>query len=408
VFSKAEDWKIKPPGNDVYISAFGEAVSIDFNARGEIYEFLRDFIYNKLATGSDAGPSHMLTHLLRAVQRQFRDMYPDYPHDHVQPQKWLEGMYSFFDDADRAGIFVADMYSRELQSNISERAKGVALLAQLAIAFGRFGEDEFTLANIGSSQGLETKHVASGIGFTPPMRVDRPGSRSNGEHIAQRRAVVAVLNQPLRLAYGLNTDRVSIEDGRAWAESCSFYPAELTAERLNLFRELQALDDKKLNIDFAYCNFVEPQGLAACKAKLAQNGRTKVKIAYASTMAYQLGEDERETLYANATEIAEEFVVIQDFIEVDRNNPTRLIFRRDWQDDKRPYRFAVRDLRSERPHIWHEIFLWGDGRCNELSIGTGRLMLGATAVKQYKDIMRNGSVSVWNGIRTHAETILGR
>jgi hypothetical protein len=78
-------------------------------------------------------------------------------------------------------------------------------------------------------------------------------------------------------------------------------------------------------------------------------------------------------------EYAKQFVVVQDFVQVDRQSGLGLKFLDDWQGVSYPYRTVVLDMK-ELPdkQRWQEIFQWKDGRVRAMRFCDGAIISGKT------------------------------
>jgi hypothetical protein len=349
-----------PPSGDERISAFASAVRDSLETPGPILEFFTEILGIK----PDVGSSYLATKTLRAAQRQLYGAFPDYPRAYMTSGKWAKGLDWILEDHDRAAQFTVDIWARPLQSNVSDRYKSIKALGVLARQFGRL--ETFDIMDIGCSQNAGLNHLASGVGFGLPALI-RPGSRSHTPSLKHTAAFHKVLNTTLELAPSLGIDIYDPLESREWAWSCSHYPSELLDERrVALFNALINADYD--NVDFFKGDFAE-FNTAAFENK--HPGR-QFGIVNFSTVLYQASELERTTMIRQAEAYARDFIVVQDFLRIDPENPRRLIFRDNWQDDLFPYRMVVRDMQDNSQH-WHELFRWKDGRCQELAIGLGRI-----------------------------------
>lgn len=375
-------WEEDPPSHDGYIRAHAQAMQADFINHGPMSDFMSDW----LRANANISSSYAASKLLRAIQRQLYGHYEGYPSEFLTPQEWEKGTAWIVTDADRYGQFFSDVWTRPLQSNKSERYKALKAFGVLARSFGRLGI--FSVMDVGASQNAGLNHLASGVGFESPT-VIRPGTRARTS-LGHTAAFSAIMSRELPLDRAVGIDLTWPEDSREWAWSCSHYPGELLdQERVDLFNALIEADYP--TVGFFKGDFVNFDDVAF-RTRFA--GRDTFKIVNFCTMLYQATEEERTAMLDRAAEYAEEFIAVQDFVRIDPNDPTHLIFRDNWQDEPYPYRMVVRDLRSKNPRQWREIFLWRDGRCRELTIGMGRLA-----------ITPESTTSVWGAINRRANPI---
>lgn len=359
-----ESQKRNPPAHDERIAAFAEAIADGLNTPGEIHDFFDELFTIR----QDIGSSHLATKTLRAAQKQLFRVHPEYPRAFLTPDVWRNALDWIFDDPYRAGEFTVDIWARPLQSNVSDRYKGLKAFGALAQRLGRLGT--FSVLDIGCSQNAGLNHLASGVGFGMPAVV-RPGSPKHKPSLKHTAAMHQMLTSDVPLEHGVGIDMYHPSDSRSWAWSCSHYPSELLDE------ERVALFDALINAEYDNVEFFQGNFADFDHGRFEQQyPKQKFGVVNFSTVLYQADQTDRETMLANASRYAEEFVVVQDFLRVDSDNPHNLIFRDNWQDDLFPYQTVARDMREDNGR-WHEIFKWRDGRCRELAIGMGRIAVGS-------------------------------
>lgn len=348
---------------------------------------MHDFVNEWFRADANVGSSYAASKLLRAIQRQLYNHYEGYPATFLSPQEWEKGTAWIVTDSDRFGQFWSDVWTRPLQSNKSERYKALKAFGVMARSFGRLGL--FSVMDVGASQNADLNHLASGVGFQSPTVV-RPGSVRVRPSLGHTAAFSTLMSREMPLDRSVGIDLTWPEDSREWAWSCSHYPSELLdQERVDFFNALIEAEYPEVAFfkgDFA--NFNDE----AFRVQFA--GRDTFKIVHFCTMLYQASEAERQVMLDRAAEYAEDFVAVQDFVGIDPDDPTHLIFRDNWQDEPHPYRMVIRDMRSKNPRRWQEVFLWRDGRCRELQVGLGRIALES-----------GQTVSAWGAINRLAKSI---
>lgn len=337
---------------------------------------MADLSYDLLDANPNMGSSHFTTQSLRAVQHNVLQHRQDYPIAYTTPAKWHEELDGIATDDARRAAYMYDMH-RRLQSTVSDRCKGLAAVAAMAWLTRRFTYD-YSVADIGCSQNNGLNHLASNIAFGTPDIV-RPGSTSGKLDEGYKMAFEDMLRLAVPLRRGVGVDINDIESSRSWAFSNSFNPHELLDEdRVQLFHKL-------INSHYDHVTFEQADYSRLSDERLAAMGDgEQFDVVHFSTMLYQLPEHEREQMLANARKQAKEFIVVQDFLEIDKNDPRHLLFRDNWHDTAWPYRTVFMDMREETPK-WHEAFLWSDGRAMRMTPGLGRLAVangGSVSVAQ--------------------------
>jgi hypothetical protein len=384
------DWTCQPPSQDMRIAAFADAVLQSLEEQTKLRAF-----FEELLSLRDMGSSNLATKTLRAAQRQLYGYFPkeegEYPRAFYTAGQWRKGFEWILaeEGSMRDETFFTDIWTRPLQSNVSERYQGLKAFTVLARKLGRLST--FSVMDIGCSQNAGLNHLASGFGFPPPNFL-RPARGSRTPSLSLTAAFHEALNTPLPMDYGLGIDMYSPDDSREWAWACSHYPSELLDEaRVERFESL--INAQYRNVGFFQANFAnfEPRR----EEFQHSHGHRDFDIVHFSTALYQADEADRQTMLAEAGRYAREFIVVQDFLEVDQGEPAKLRFRDNWKEAEYPYRTVVRDMHSDSDR-WHEIFLWEDGRVRQLTMGTGRIAIkGAWG--------RHGDASLWIPLDTMAQ-----
>lgn len=376
-----------PPQGDEYIRAYAIAVRAALTHDNPISEFIHEtmrrrpqfegsYLINKLRSALQNQlyvPSEHGAHVEPARHRILlhNDNKPlRYPQDFTEPEIWMRAFEEVLADPDAFREFVVHAWGFSLASNVSERYKGVKLFGNVAIELGRL--DEITMADIGCSQQAGGNHLMSGMSFER-VSVWPHGNAASFPAPGLTRAVNSYMDRPTPFRHITGIDVFDPVETRSWARACSHYPSELLDTKRVERYDKYTLDTQK-NVHFYRSNFAE---FEYKKFKLEQEREDKpstFKIVNFTTMLYQATPEERDRMLQYAALMAEEFIVVQDFVGIDPNDPAKLIFRENWQDDPFPYRTLVMDMREDPPR-WHEAFRWRDGRCREMTVGMGRIAL---------------------------------
>jgi hypothetical protein len=374
----------RPPQADPYIRAYALSVQSTLEFDGPIKEFICEtlerwpdlegsYLVNKMRSAlqdhlyfPEARPGAENEPLRHRIIVQQHGRALRYPHDYSSPEAWSMAFEAVLSDPDVFGEFLMDVWTRALASNVSERYKALKALGTLARGAGRI--DTLKFFDVGPSQHAGANHIASGLPFER-VTVFKPNT-NQALNIPGTQLFAHAMNVNLPVEIAMGVDMYYPIESRSWARSCSHYPSELLdKDRVALYDTLIMQDQP--NVLFYKADFTEFDHEAFARHERAE-GRAdqKYDIVNFSTVLYQSTPEEREKMLGHATRIAQEFIVMQDFAAIDPNDPSKLIFRTNWQDDPFPYRTFVMDMREDPP-IWHEIFRWRDGRCREMVMGMG-------------------------------------
>lgn len=362
-----ENWRAKPTGDDIKIAHFSGAAlelledptsnfrlsiesMIEFRSDPEGSSFISaDYrpsghpVERKALTARYAGNL-----IQKAIQHEFiYTPHLNYPLEIKTQEDWKREIQRLLDDPARYDSFDANIWWREIQSNVSDRYKGVKLAYQY---YRDQLPDEVSMLDVGCSLNLGYKKILSHETFRKASifsDISAEGIINN----AIRRRITA------KNAVGVDAWDVREQSSRRWIRSCSFYPSELLSVRkvLNFDRTaLRSVD----NLYYFHHDFSDQETPEEWDGK-------KYDVITFITVLYECSEEQRKQMLENATELLSEngIIVIQDLVDVVKD-PQTGEFNFKYYDD-----FTVPGLyktiawaphRGEKPQILIE---WENARC---------------------------------------------
>jgi len=360
----------KPAGGDMRTSAYCEA------SRGLLQD---DPDYQKIVNAvlferEGVHPSDGVNLVLRALQKQLTKIpRSEYPEAYTYPDPWKEALeYATQEGSSFHDEFITDIRTRNVQSNVSERYKAVALVANLMQE--RLGKKP-SILDVGCSRNHGLKRLTMGNKYrfsqvtAEELVVDNLGVPIKS--IPDRQAtysVQEVLEPGLRLGRSLGLDVVPIEneDNKEWARSCSFYPSELLdREKVKAYDELDETERQNVGFyhgDFTDLNFEDFEGHSPV---------TRFDVVTFSTVLYQISSEKHEAMFENAKKLLKPngIILIQDFAEIDLEDHSKLRFFENWFKEPYLYRTIMLDPKIQNGGLI-ELFRWDNGRCNKLLSGS--------------------------------------
>ncbi len=354
-----------PAGKDQRIAAFCKA-SIESLQESPRY---RDLVGRLITDRDDLTPTNAVNLTLRGLQRQLmlkpRSGYPEVFEDQ---HAWKESIEFVCETPPAYEGFSYDVLNRNLQSNVSGRYKAVSLIATAMQS--RLGKRP-SILDVGCSRNHGLKRLTLGKKY--PFRYhiagriieDKLGNplAANPDRRSTRKTREA-LDQGLRLnrSLGIDIEPLDDEGNRAWARSCSFYPSELLDTRL--VKEYDDLDQiERKSIGFYQADFSR----VTAEELEEEAPVSRFDMVTFSTVLYQASEEERTKMLKTATALLKPYgiILIQDFVDIDTDDPSRLVFYEHWHDEPYKYRTILLDPKV-RGGNFIEQFRWDNGRCNTL------------------------------------------
>lgn len=368
-----EDLQIQARGggstHDSRIAAYAEAAQESLRKNRTFKETVGYLLTEK----KDTSPSHATNLVLRALQKQLMVRDDLYPLGYETPDPWKDAIQEVTEkDSEKYDEFFEDIMTRNIQSNIADRYKAFDLILHLY-------EERFdphpTILDVGCSQNQGLKKmsltdkypfkdvevVGSEADIVAPIKAD-----SRLDHSAFNRLIRRLFSDPFTIGRSLGIDIVPADNpsNARWARSCSFYPSELlNAEKVREYDAIDAANPK--NVSFYQGDFsrLDHEDFV----KNAPNER--YDLVTFSTVLYQVSPAKRKQMLENARQYVKPdgLIVVQDFVNVNRKDPTRLRFHKNWF--KRPFLYTtiIRDP-SDATGEMHEIFRWENGRCKKIKL----------------------------------------
>jgi SAM-dependent methyltransferase len=334
----------------------------------------RRIIQQAIEAKPDYPPSALANFTLRALQKPLIDRERSgYPRIFTTTAPWLEAIELVSDSTSKMHeSYLYDVTERDLSSNIANRYGSVKLVAQLMRS--RFNERP-SILDIGCSQNHGLKKLSMNSKYPFPdivageLKLDAAGHVLGLVEEPEATALAnQELHQPLRLHRTVGIDTVSIydEDTRKFAFSCAHRPSELLDEAK--VREYRMLDEEeKQHVKFVQGDFAAMDLDAIRK----QAGVKRFDIVNFSTVLYQSTEPIRTIMLERAKQLLKPngVILVQDFVEVEPQDPTRLNYYDNWFSQEYLYRTVMLDPAMSQD-AFIELFRWDTSRCNQIVVST--------------------------------------
>lgn len=368
----------KPPGNDPRIAAFARVALRRVREDHKWSSIVHDFLTER----PDLSPSYRSNLFLRAVQADQIANNQNYPKAHENTEVWEHTFDDIGQDFERLGQIVVNLHGSNTMSNIAERYKAIKMV--LLMMGHRF--DDVSILDIGCSlnHGLKQLVLNKGgsfsrykfgkvevsigpdIGEDPSLQIPSLGYTAMFNRLMNRKRA--------NIGPSLGVDIMNSEDPviQEWAISCSFYPSELLdTRRVRNARRLEKKQPKQVGFyredftDLDHKRFREKSPVSS------------YDVVVLSTILYQLNPEERAAMIANAKKYTspDGLIIIQDFasLKTDPISSMRTLeFDDHWYAHPYKYRTYVIDMQDPDEQL-QEIFLWENGRCDRVALGTGRI-----------------------------------
>lgn len=355
-----------PDGNDVRISAFASGVGTLIAEHKHVADSIQEFAYLRRSLS----PNVQVNLLLRALSKQFLkdpEGFGGYPERFDDPSLWYMGARRVMcdeEDSITSDNFYVDLWTRNIQSNKSERYKVLPLLTE--IYADRFSGRDVSILDIGASQnqGLKQLRLAREYPFHPVRTYKDTGIKTRPQQKIVSQIINEAVHSSISLGQTVGSDIVPPDDPevKEWTKSCSFYPSELLdKEKVACF---DALSGNVKDVEFVCADATKPNQLQQAIDK------EKFSIAFACTMLYMLNDAQRSEVIKGANDCLEDngLLVVQDFAKPDPVDPKKLIFHKIWT----PWRYSTMVLDKREPEKgFQEIINWKNGRCDEMAVKLG-------------------------------------
>jgi SAM-dependent methyltransferase len=347
---------------DVITAAYCTALENTIIEDEQVRQTVEDFLNFR-----EVSSSYAFQILRRALTKPLmRNMSDDsFPYTHFWAHAWESSIKKAVDpNSPIHDDLVFDLLVRNVQSNIGERYKGPVGVAHLMRY--RLGEciDEL---DVGCSQNQGPKRTALMEVFAfGDVEVLYPESDEVDEEATL--AMNALIKRKLRLNHAVGIDVIDAKDygNKEWARACTFYLLELLD--ITKVEKYDAIDMlQPPNVHFYQGDFTDFD----LDDFAAQSPTDKFSMVVFSTMMYQAESDQqRQVMLENAKKLLKPsgIIVIQDFVSIDPNDSTKLIFHDDLAARPFIYKTLILDPADPKGEFY-EVFVWKNGRCETLRFG---------------------------------------
>lgn len=386
--SKLEDefevQRKSPQGEDTRIGACNEAFQELYIPRTPLYDIFEAAFEKR----PDLSSVHANRLAVRALQRHGlrRSLEINYPESFLTKESWRELGMDILGDQNSRRVFKHDMLNNSVTTNWADRGKSVKLLALMMEE--RF-DHPLRILELGCGQNhIQKKLMLNSMdpGFQfGSARVMRPmsGHELGSTQIEEDKDTGIKLNKMLssgRIAIassmGIDKETIKRRDGIEWVRS-QFYPTEyLNPICLEEFDLLESTSPP--NVHFSRADIMELADFSSNAFKrIMRHG--PYDIVFIPTVLYQLspeGINAADLVATRAANPENGLKVYQDFINVDPTNPNELVLTH-WG----PYNYCTIIEDMQTPGKKEIVFIWKGGRCDEVQIGPGELMVDGELAK---------------------------
>lgn len=337
---------------DVYISHAAKAMLFLYGEHEGFRGAVKQAAYER-----PISPTYMFNLWLKQVQANCID---DDAYPYESSEMYGAKMCELLQEPVLRRQFLEGVTTHELQSNISERYKAVRIIIEALKP--RLGCQP-SMLDIGTSVGNGLKQLA----FMPFGRINLVAP----EHADPLEAelIEMQINTILSpyesnfspIGYGVGVDLIEpTELTQHRARSDSFNPAELKDKnKLALYDVLEIAEPP--NVHFEYKNLLEGDQLET----VPEGGFDLLTMI---TMAYQIGSsDFKDFIGRRCLELISDkgVLLVTDFAEPSPEDPTELLFYKNWYAVPFRYRTMLFDPRT--PELGFQVlFEWRDGRATEM------------------------------------------
>lgn len=165
----------------------------------------------------------------------------------------------------------------------------------------------------------------------------------------------------LAISNNIGFDKVVGIDPK-WVEACSYYPSELEDTKLNQskrrFREF--LYRRRRNFVRLHGDLTE--GPDSLDDIIDRNQGQPYDVATALTSLYEIPKDQLAVATDSLESLSGKLVVVQDFAEIDKHDPTKLVFAEDIYAPDSKYQLFSK-LKANGDDHWTHLGTWSSGRC---------------------------------------------
>lgn len=394
-----------PQSGDYIMGNFYEAMLDRLRWDGKLI----DVVNNYLVSRSELEKSPALQLFFRAYQRCALLIDINYPY-YYDTHKW-EQTISAIHLNKRLNDIIAEDLKGNVLSTVPDRGKGLAMVIDNLVHTERL-EEPPRILDIGSGplmllkklllKGTELGAVKStvtkkgfGLNFDPVEVYEAlDGFEEDNSQVTEHRlgqlAVNGIFEKQNFISQGVGVDLES------------YYDKEIQSKRLShSFRPLELIVDAHRVEEYILINACPlesmPQ-LLPIKMDILSPEAEKIfntdakwdfDIVWASFVMYQFSEEQRERVYGLLKNAVSEkgVIVVQDFVEVDEADPSKLHYYANWVNDWQ-CRTVIMDMQNQGE--WQEAYRWNNGRLNKLIIGDGSLINRRGAAVKISELIFGG------------------
>ncbi len=367
----------EPLAGDERVAAFAQAAQYSLEVNPQFRDGLLEVFDQRPQEPVEYTFSRMLRAFQKALISEEAQEVFEYPEAFDEPnwQNWCVAFDWVLNHPHHSDQFAYDMWTRELQSNITERYKNIKLLQLLMPGIL---PPQSSILDVGCSQNQGLKKLALDRPFahTPVMReIARLGDSDiygKTEYEIDDRGTKLVnklLASTIHLGPSVGVDIEPIYDPwvKEWTEACTFLPTERLNEKLRT--EYNLIDKKDVpGVGFVEADFLKLNNAPDKIEQIRRLGRQGFNAIFLSTIVYQQTEADRKIMLDNGDgfKYPGGIKVILDNAKKDPNAPSGLSFNPDYSTD---YGYTTHIDHPDGSGELLEVFKWKNGRCLQLKAG---------------------------------------
>lgn len=381
-----QEWQITPPGSDPYIGTWAGGM-LDSLVQDDLRSVLHDLLTFSQYQNRFVDSEYTANLAFRAIQKRIQELPPGevrYPRDFTR-DIWHDAVTSILRDQQGLADFRFIMLTRSIQSNVPGRYRGPWYAAQLL----ECGDGEtISFLDVGCGGNLGLKQMArldefpfEAVDVILPFRKSarREADLIRSEQLSRRLSEFNAGSVALRGCVATDIfDYRTDPEILPWVISNTLRPLEqLDETKTARLRALANIDDVE-GVTFLPGDFAaDPDNHSERHIKFPDIPRDQqFDIGLFLTVWYQTPPDEQQIMLDNMLRFMKPdgLVIVQDKAMPSPDNPMELQFFHDF--DNYHYHTLVWDL--AQPDLgFQELFLWSNGRCDQLVFGDSALVARA-------------------------------
>lgn len=333
-----------PPGQDKCLGAFYSSLHTLSQNDTSVSTFIREIV-----SARQLPPQYFTNLFFRSVQfiELFKKRNSSYPSAYDTADKWSQEIQDLINN-DQA--LLADcLLTKDTATTIYQRYAGPKAILNLLLP-----DKALKIADFGCGGNYGLRGIS----------IDEPFEDVN------ELAIQELIRQPTFIEEGMAIDKYDPDDPnvKAWRIACSFYPKELTEDKIKAVLDFEdRIAKNSRTVKFLKEDLTLPSHLSSQNHTIPSQYFDAVII---STICYQLPQEKQGTILDKAKDSLKPtsgILIIQDFALKDPANPKTLKFPQNWFIGQFPYRTFV----SASFTNWQikEMLQWRDGRCRYVQQG---------------------------------------